>query len=86
MPKVIMYSTGLCRFCMMAEQLLSKRGIEHIEKMRVDLYPELRQEMIDRTQRRTVPQIYINDIHIGGFDDLAKLDRKGELERLLALP
>lgn len=83
MPKVIMYSTALCPFCMMAEQLLKKKGVGDIEKIRVDLEPERRMEMMEKTRRRTVPQIHIGDTHVGGFDDLAMLDRKGELDQLL---
>ena len=83
MPKVVMYSTALCPFCLMAERLLSKKGVTEIEKIRVDLDPEQRLAMIEKTRRRTVPQIYIDDTHVGGFDDLAALDHTGELDRLL---
>lgn len=79
-----MYSTAVCPYCIRAEQLLSRKGVTQIEKIRVDLQPELRVEMIARTGRRTVPQIYINDEHIGGYDDLAALDRAGKLTPLLA--
>lgn len=79
-----MYSTAVCPYCLRAEQLLSRKGVTQIEKIRVDLQPELRVEMIARTGRRTVPQIYINDEHIGGYDDLAALDRAGKLTPLLA--
>lgn len=68
----------------MAEKLLRARGVEEIEKIRVDLQPELRVEMMQRTGRRTVPQIYIGETHVGGYDDLAMLDRQGELSGLLA--
>jgi len=84
MAKVLMYSTAVCPYCLRAEQLLSRKGVTQIEKIRVDLQPELRVEMIARTGRRTVPQIYINDEHIGGYDDLAALDRAGKLTPLLA--
>jgi len=84
MAKVLMYSTAVCPYCIRAEQLLSRKGVTQIEKIRVDLQPELRVEMIARTGRRTVPQIYINDEHIGGYDDLAALDRAGKLTPLLA--
>lgn len=84
MPKILMYSTAVCPFCIRAEQLLNAKGVgESIEKVRVDLDPERRQEMMTRTGRRTVPQIYIDDYHVGGFDDLAALDRAGKLDPLL---
>lgn len=67
----------------MAERLLKARGVSVIEKLRVDLDPGLRVEMMERTQRRTVPQIYIGDTHVGGFDDLSRLDREGKLHELL---
>jgi glutaredoxin 3 len=84
MSKVVMYVSGFCPYCTMAEKLLRARGVEEIEKIRVDLRPEQRVEMMQRTGRRTVPQIYIGQIHVGGYDDLALLDRKGEVTRLLA--
>jgi glutaredoxin 3 len=84
MPKVLMYSTGVCPFCLMAERLLKSKGVEAIEKIRVDLEPEKRHEMMARTGRRTVPQIYIGERHVGGYDDLAALDRAGGLDPLLA--
>lgn len=79
-----MYSTGTCPFCERAEALLKARGVSSIEKIRVDLEPARRDEMTTRTRRRTVPQIFIGDIHVGGFDDLAALDRDGKLTQLLA--
>ena len=84
MPKVVMYVSGYCPYCTMAEKLLRARGVEEIEKIRVDLQPGLRAEMMQRTGRRTVPQIYIGKMHVGGYDDLAILDRQGELSGLLA--
>jgi glutaredoxin 3 len=84
MPRVIMYATGWCPYCVRAEKLLRSKGVAHIEKIRVDLAPERRSEMIDRTGRRTVPQIYIGDTHVGGFDELHALDRAGKLDSLLA--
>jgi glutaredoxin 3 len=84
MAQVLMYSTGVCPYCVMAERLLTKKGVTEIEKVRIDLNPERREEMMNRTSRRTVPQIYIGDRHIGGFDDLAALDHAGELDALLA--
>ena len=86
MAKVIMYSTGVCPFCLMAERLLKSKGVADIEKIRVDLEPQRRSEMMERTGRRTVPQIYVNDRHVGGYDDLAALDRAGGLDPLLAQP
>jgi glutaredoxin 3 len=86
MAKVVMYSTAVCPFCVMAERLLKAKGIGEIEKIRVDLEPRRRQEMMDRTGRRTVPQIYVGERHIGGFDDLSALDRAGGLDPLLAAP
>ena len=82
--KVVMYSTAVCPYCVRAEQLLRQRGVEAIEKIRIDVDPSLRNEMMERTGRRTVPQIYIGDTHVGGFDDLAALDRAGGLAPLLA--
>jgi glutaredoxin 3 len=84
MAKVMMYSTGACPFCVMAERLLRAKGVAEIEKIRVDLEPERRMEMVERTGRRTVPQIYVGDRHVGGYDDLAALDRAGGLDPLLA--
>jgi glutaredoxin 3 len=84
MAKVTMYCTAVCPYCVMAEKLLAKKGVTRIDKIRVDLEPERMNEMIARTGRRTVPQIYIDDFHVGGFDDLSALDVEGELEPLLA--
>jgi len=86
MAKVVMYSTGVCPFCIMAERLLKSKGVAQIEKIRVDLQPERRDEMIERTGRRTVPQIYVGERHVGGYDDLAALDRAGGLDPLLSAP
>jgi glutaredoxin 3 len=84
MARVLMYATGVCPYCVMAEKLLRSKGVADIEKVRVDLDPARREEMMSRTGRRTVPQIYIGDRHVGGFDDLAALDRAGGLDPLLA--
>lgn len=81
--RVVMYSTAVCPYCVMAERLLKSKGVEHIEKIRVDLQPEQRAEMMQKTGRRTVPQIYIGDTHVGGFDDLSALDHAGKLDPLL---
>ncbi len=84
MPRILMYATGVCPYCLMAERLLRAKGVADIEKVRVDLEPARREEMMQRTGRRTVPQIYVGDRHVGGYDDLAALDRAGGLEPLLA--
>lgn len=84
MAKVIMYSTAVCPYCQRAEMLLKSKGVQAIEKIRIDLDPAQRDAMIEKTGRRTVPQIFIDDKHIGGFDDLAALDRAGGLTPLLA--
>jgi glutaredoxin 3 len=84
MAKIVMYSTAVCPYCVRAERLLHRKGITEIEKIRVDLQPELRMIMMEKTGQRTVPQIYINDEHIGGYSDLASLDQAGELDELLA--
>jgi len=83
MAKVTMYSTAVCPYCVRAEMLLKQRGVEDIEKIRIDLDPAQRSAMMERTGRRTVPQIYIGDTHVGGYDDLAALDRAGGLKPLL---
>ena len=84
MAKVTMYSTGVCPYCIQAERLLSAKGVASIDKIRVDLQPEQRVVMMEKTGRRTVPQIYIGDTHVGGYDDLSALDRAGGLDTLLA--
>lgn len=83
MVKVTMYCTAVCPYCVRAEQLLNKRGVTQIEKIRVDLQPELMAAMMQKTGRRTVPQIYIGEHHVGGFDDMAALDSQGGLIPLL---
>lgn len=83
MPSVSMYCTAVCPYCVAAERLLRSKGVTHIEKVRVDLDPARRAEMMQRTGRRTVPQIYLGEFHVGGFDDLAALDRAGKLDPLL---
>lgn len=85
MPKVEMYSTAVCPYCIRAEQLLQRKGITEIEKIRVDIDPAKRQEMETRVPgARTVPQIFIDSFHVGGCDDLHELDRQGKLDPLLA--
>jgi len=85
MAKVLMYCTAICPYCVRAEQLLKNKGVQEIEKIRVDLQPELRVAMVEKTRRRTVPQIYINGVYVGGYDDLAALDHAGGLNELLAM-
>lgn len=82
--KVLMYCTAVCPYCVQAEQLLQRKGVTAIEKIRVDLDPEQRETMMARTGRRSVPQIYVGDTHVGGYDDMAALDRAGRLDPLLA--
>lgn len=83
MAKVLMYSTRVCPYCVMAERLLRAKGVAEIEKILIDDDPAQRAVMMERTGRRTVPQIYIGDTHVGGFDDLSALDRAGGLDPLL---
>ena len=83
MPNVVMYTTAYCPYCSHAERLLTSKGVQNIEKIRIDLQPELRAEMMQKTGRRTVPQIYIDDKHIGGFEELRALDLAGKLDPLL---
>lgn len=82
MASVLMYTTAVCPYCIQAERLLKSKGVE-IEKIRVDLEPQKRYEMMQKTGRRTVPQIYIGEQHVGGYEDLAALEREGKLEQLL---
>ncbi|HZV55169.1 MAG TPA: glutaredoxin 3 [Rhodocyclaceae bacterium] len=84
MLRIVMYCTAVCPYCVRAEQLLKRKGVAEIEKIRVDLDPERGEEMTARTGRRTVPQIFIGDTHVGGCDDLHDLDRQGKLDPLLA--
>ncbi len=78
-----MYCTAVCPYCVRAEQLLKARGVAEIEKVRIDLDPDRRDEMMQKTGRRTVPQIYIGETHVGGCDDLVALDQSGRLIPLL---
>jgi len=82
MPIVRMYSTQICPYCVRAERLLSQRGAQ-IDKILIDKDPVQQQKMIELTGRRTVPQIFIGERHVGGYDDLVDLDMEGELEALL---
>lgn len=83
MSKVTMYCTSVCPYCIRAEMLLKQRGVTDIHKIYVDRDPGQRAVMMQRTGRRTVPQIYIDDRHVGGYDDLSALDRAGGLTPLL---
>jgi glutaredoxin 3 len=82
--RVLMYTTAVCPYCIRAKQLLKARGVSEIEEVRIDLDPAQRDEMMQKTKRRTVPQIYIGETHVGGCDDLMALDAAGELKPLLA--
>ena len=82
----MMYTTASCPYCVQADRLLARKGVMDVEKVRVDLEPQRRMEMMQKTGRRTVPQIYIGDHHVGGFDELAAMDRAGKLDPLLAGP
>lgn len=81
--RVMMYTTSHCPYCVQAERLLTHKGVTDVEKVRVDLNPARRAEMMHRTGRRSVPQIYIGERHVGGFRELAALERAGELDSLL---
>ncbi|MCE1183878.1 MAG: glutaredoxin 3 [Rhodocyclales bacterium] len=81
--RVLMYTTAVCPYCIRAKQLLKARGVEEIEEVRVDLDPDRREEMMQKTNRRTVPQIFIGETHVGGCDDLMALDAQGGLRPLL---
>ena len=85
MTRIVMYSTGSCPYCIMAEKLLHSKGVEEIEKIRIDLEPARHIEMLEKTGRRTVPQIYIGETHVGGYEDSAILNRKDGLVKLLAV-
>lgn len=84
MAKVVMYCTAVCPYCVAAERLLKSRGVAEIEKIRIDLDPARQAEMFERSGgRRTVPQVFIGDTHVGGFDDTSALDAAGKLVPLL---
>jgi len=85
-PTIRMYATAVCPYCVRAEQLLKRKGIHDIEKIRIDQDPARRDEMMTLTGRRTVPQIFIGETHVGGCDDLHELDRQGKLDELLQQP
>ena len=83
MSKVVMYTSAVCPYCVRAERLLDAKGVTDIEKIRVDLDPEQKMVMMQKTGRRTVPQIYVGETHVGGFDDLYALEQAGKLDPLL---
>ena len=84
MPKVVVYSTAICPYCVRAKALLQRKGVEYEEKM-IEGDREAMREMLNRSKRRTVPQIFIDDYHVGGYDDMAELDSEGKLDRLLGI-
>ena len=86
MQAVKMYTTAVCPYCIRAKQVLRAKGVEQIDEVRVDLDPAQRQHMMAITGRRSVPQIFIGDTHVGGHDDLVALDQRGGLDPLLAEP
>jgi len=83
MPEILIYTSNLCPYCTMAKRLLDKKSAVYSE-INIDSKPGLREEMMQKTRRRTVPQIYIGALHVGGFDDLYALEMKNELDKLLA--
>ena len=83
MPPVKMFTTAICPYCIRAKQLLKARGVEQIEEIRIDTSPQQREHMMQITGRRTVPQIFIGETHVGGCDDLMALDARGGLVPLL---
>ena len=83
MPEILIYTTRICPYCIMAKRLLDKKGVRYTE-INVDGNTELREAMMRKTKRRTVPQIYIGDLHVGGFDELHALDQQKKLDALLA--
>ncbi len=83
MARVLMYTTAVCPYCVNAKKLLAQKGVT-VEEIRVDREPQLRQEMMEKSRQRTVPQIWIGDVHVGGFTDLWALDKNGKLDELLA--
>lgn len=84
MAKIEMYTTAVCPYCVAAKGLLTRKGVTQVEEIRVDLSPDRRDEMMSRSRRRTVPQIFIDGVHVGGHDELVALDRAGKLDPMLA--
>ena len=85
MARVLMYCTASCPFCRSADRLLERKGVRDVERVRVDADPARRAEMMQKSHRRTVPQIWIGGRHVGGFDELYALETAGELDRMLAV-
>ena len=84
MPSVIIYTTNICPYCVRAKMLLKKKGVAY-EERNIERSRTLMREMLERSKRRTVPQIFIDDFHVGGYDDMAELDAFGKLDPLLGL-
>lgn len=84
MPRVVMYTTAVCPYCVRAKRLLERKGVD-FDELRIEGDRELMREMLERSKRRTVPQIFIDDYHVGGYDDLAELDIEGKLDGLLGV-
>lgn len=82
-PEVVMYCTATCPYCLIADRLLASKGVAAVSRIRLDIEPERRGEMIERSGRTTVPQIFVGNVHVGGYDELSALDRAGRLDRLL---
>lgn len=82
MPRVVVYSSAFCPYCVRAKNLLTRKGVNY-EEIRIDLERDKMLEMMQRSQRRTVPQIFIDDFHVGGYDDMAELDMEGKLDQML---
>jgi len=82
MPKIEMYTSANCAYCVAAKNLLKSKGLDY-QEIRIDTDPARREEMLTRTRRRTVPQIFVNDRHVGGYDDLVAVERSGELAKLI---
>lgn len=82
MPDIVMYTTAMCPYCVRAKMLLQNKGVDWEEK-RIDMDHSLTSEMVQRSKRRTVPQIFVGDFHVGGYDDMAELDAMGKLDPLL---
>ncbi|MCP4126006.1 MAG: glutaredoxin 3 [Gammaproteobacteria bacterium] len=85
MPNVVVYSTNICPYCVRAKSLLQRKGIEY-EELNIDQDFSLMEQMMEKSQRRSVPQIFIDDYHVGGYDDMAELDAEGRLDQLLEIP
>lgn len=84
MPKVVMYTTTICPYCIRAKNLLQRKGVDY-EELNIERSQQLMTECFSRSQRRTVPQIFIDDFHVGGYDDMAEMDAMGKLDPLLGI-